>query len=288
MSDKISTTALAKQKGTQAKSLFQELSQFGYIVRHDSKWMLTTIGEKFGGEYAEHPEYGSFIVWPNNLIIDNSSSAGKRLTATQIGELHKLNAKKINQILNELGWISREDDGWHITDLGLRAGGEQREEKNSSSLYTLWHDSILKNHNFRNSIREFLGADSDSHSTDKSFSSFQQKFAAKHRTSDGHYVRSKGEMLIDNWLYMAGLVHAYERKLPIEEMVYSNFYLPKGRVYIQFWGSDTGTTSEKTKIEKRAVYLKYGFHLIEIESEDVDQLDTILPKELRRFGIRAY
>ena len=47
---------------------------------------------------------------------------------------------------------------------------------------------------------------------------------------------SKAEMLIDNWLYMAEIVHAYERKLPIEEDVYCDFYIPKGKVYIEYWG----------------------------------------------------
>ncbi|WP_226036714.1 hypothetical protein [Aquibacillus saliphilus] len=59
---------------------------------------------------------------------------------------------------------------------------------------------------------------------------------AKHRSADGHYVRSRAEMLIDNWLYMSEIVHAYERKLPIEEDVYTDFYLPVGKVYIEYWG----------------------------------------------------
>lgn len=49
---------------------------------------------------------------------------------------------------------------------------------------------------------------------------FREKFPATHRAADGHMVRSRAEMLIDNWLYMAEIVHAYERKLPIEEDVY--------------------------------------------------------------------
>jgi len=57
---------------------------------------------------------------------------------------------------------------------------------------------------------------------------FREKFEAKHRTQDGHYVRSKAEMIIDNLLYQYGIVHAYERKLPIEEDVYSDFYIPPG------------------------------------------------------------
>lgn len=288
MSEKISTTNLAKQMGIESKTLFTELNLYGYIVRYESKWLLTDIGRRFDGEYVNHTKYGQFIVWPTNLVIDKSSSSGKRFTATKIGELVNLNAKKINQILNELGWIDKNDEGWHISELGLKAGGEQREDKNTQTYYTTWHDSILKNRNFRNSIREFLGTDSDSLSTDKSFSSFKQKFEAKHRTSDGHYVRSKGEMIIDNWLYMAGIVHAYERKLPIEKEVYSNFYLPSGKVYIQYWGSDLGPIDERTKQTKLNAYNENGFNLIEIEESEIDKLDKRLPFELRKFGIKAY
>jgi hypothetical protein len=39
-------------------------------------------------------------------------------------------------------------------------------------------------------------------------------------------VRSRGELVIDNSLYEYGLAHAYERKLPVEEDVYSDFYIP--------------------------------------------------------------
>ncbi|WED23573.1 glycerol kinase [Vibrio sp. JC009] len=288
MTEKVSTTALAKLKQTEPKALFSELAKFGYIVRHEDKWVLTDLGEKFGGEYVNHSKYGQFIVWPQNLLIDTAISAGKHYSATQLGEVLNLNAKKINQLLNELGWINREEDGWHITELGLKAGGEQKFSKNNESYYTVWHDTVLKNQNLKNSVREFQGTDSDSLSTDKSFSSFRQKFQAKHRTADGHYVRSKGELLIDNWLYMAGLVHAYERKLPIAEEVYSDFYLPAGKVYIQYWGTDTGPVSEKVKSEKTTVYQTHHLNLIQLDEQDIENLDEILPKELRKFGIKAH
>lgn len=285
MTDKISTTALAKQKNTDSKTLFNQLNQLGYIVRHNDKWQLTNTGLRFGGEYVDHKEFGSFIVWPSNLLIDTSISAGVRLTATQIGDKLGLNAKKINQILNELGWMNKEEDGWHLTDLGVQAGGEPREPKNASSQFIVWHDTILRDKNFRRSVSEFLGTDSDTVSTDKSFSSFQQKFSAKHRTSDGHYVCTKEEMLIDNWLYMAGLVHAYQRKLPIEEELYCNFYLPSGRVYIQLWDK---TQTEISREAVLAIYHRYNFNIIELEKHDTDNLDNILPSALRTFGVKAY
>ncbi|MUK87772.1 hypothetical protein GMD78_05065 [Ornithinibacillus sp. L9] len=95
-------------------------------------------------------------------------------------------------------------------------------------------------------------------------------------------------MLIDNWLYMSEIIHAYERKLPIEEGVYTDFYLPVGKVYIEYWGLENDPKYQKRKEEKLKIYEKYGFNLIEIQDWDIQNLDDILPKKLLKIGIQAY
>nr|WP_216613123.1 glycerol kinase [Vibrio owensii] len=272
----------------EAKLLFADLKRAGYIVRQDEKWILTEEGAKFGGEYVDHPKFGQFIVWPTNLHIELAATSGKTYSATQLGEKLKLNAKRMNQLLSELGWIGKSEEGWSLTEAGIRAGGQQRTDKESQNTFVVWHDVVLRNKRLKQSVIEFLGQDAESHSTDKSFSSFRQKFEAKHRTLDGHYVRSKGELLIDNWLYLAGVVHAYERQLPIDQDVTSDFYLPGGKVYLQFWGSDTGEMLEAEREKIRAVYGQHNFNLIEVEPSELDKLDEVLPKRLRQFGIQAY
>ncbi|MGR5378841.1 glycerol kinase [Vibrio harveyi] len=288
MSEKISTSALAKMRQIEAKLLFADLKRAGYIARQDEKWILTEEGAKFGGEYVDHPKFGQFIVWPTNLHIELAATSGKTYSATQLGEKLKLNAKRMNQLLSELGWISKSEEGWSLTEAGIRAGGQQRTDKKSQNTFVVWHDVVLRNKRLKQSVIEFLGQDAESHSTDKSFSSFRQKFEAKHRTLDGHYVRSKGELLIDNWLYLAGVVHAYERQLPIDQDVTSDFYLPGGKVYLQFWGSDSGEMLEAEREKIRAVYEQHNFNLIEVEPSELDKLDEVLPKRLRQFGIQAY
>ena len=288
MSEKISTSALAKMRQIEAKLLFADLKRVGYIVRQDEKWILTEEGAKFGGEYVDHPKFGQFIVWPTNLHIELAATSGKTYSATQLGEKLKLNAKRMNQLLSELGWISKSEEGWSLTEAGIRAGGQQRTDKESQNTFVVWHDVVLRNKRLKQSVIEFLGQDAESQSTDKSFSSFRQKFEAKHRTLDGHYVRSKGELLIDNWLYLAGVVHAYERQLPIDQDVTSDFYLPGGKVYLQFWGSDSGEMLEAEREKIRAVYGQHNFNLIEVEPSELDKLDEVLPKRLRQFGIQAY
>jgi len=288
MSDKISTTALAKLRELEPKQLFNELKSAGYINRAEESWVLTEIGAKFGGEYVEHAKFGKFIVWPENLLIDSVATSGKTMSATQIGERLSLNAKKMNQLLQEQGWIERTEKGWTVTESGLTVGGYQREDKESGYSFVVWHDSIVRNKRLKQSVIEFSGQDAVAHATDKSLSSFRQKFEAKHRTLDGHYVRSKGELIIDNWLYMNGVVHAYDRQLPIEQDVLSDFYLPTGKVYLQYWGTDAGNTPDKQQQSIRELYQQHNFALIEVFPADIDKLDDVLPAKLKAFGIKAY
>jgi len=285
---KISTSQLAKLRNVEAKALFGDLKLAGYINRHEDNWVLTELGSKFGGEYVNHTKFGQFIVWPENLLIDTDATSGQLLSATQIGERLKLPAKKVNQLLSELGWIARVDKGWQVSPSGLTHGGQQQMDNHNEQQYVLWHDSIVRNKRLKQSVVEFLGQDAEAHATDKSISSFRQKFEAKHRTLDGHYVRSQGELRIDNWLYLNGVVHAYDRQLPIEQDVLSDFYLPSGKVYLQYWGDDNGATEEKERVAIRAIYQQHEFPLIEIFTDEIDQLDKVLPSKLRAYGIKAY
>jgi hypothetical protein len=93
--------------------------------------------------------------------------------------------------------------------------------------------------------------------------------------------------LIDNWLYMSEMVHAYERRLPIEEEVYSDFYIPTGKVYIEYWGYDEDSKYITRKAEKLAIYKKENFHLIELTEKEVQNLDDYLPRFLLTFGVRT-
>lgn len=156
--------------------------------------------------------------------------------------------------------------------------------------YVVWPESILESKNLINSINGLTGNNDVTKTTlnEDVKSDFRHKFEAKHRATDGHFVRSKAETLIDNWLYMAEIVHAYERKLPIEEDVYSDFYIPTGKVYIEFWGLENNPKYEKRKLIKKEIYEKYGFNLIELTDQEVQNLDDVLPRLLLKYGIQAY
>lgn len=81
---------------------------------------------------------------------------------------------------------------------------------------------------------------------------FRKQFLAEHQCEDGHYVRSYSEMLIDNWLYNHGIIHAYEKSVFMatdpDAVVLSDFYIPKGKVYIEFWGLKEEANYIKRKV----------------------------------------
>jgi len=285
-----------------AKKLFSLLSDQGFIERGENTWILVAKGEKTGGEYKESTKYGKYIVWPDTLSLDEDAptppsapTAKKLFTSTTIGKHFDLSATKINFILSEIGWIKKGLKGWLLTEQGKKQGGQQAEDGRTGVPYAKWPENLLVAKALIETVDHVKGTYSEQEEqpnpasgAKQSPAGFREKFEAKHRATDGHFVRSKAEMLVDNWLYMAEIVHAYERKLPVEENVYSDFYIPTGKVYIEYWGYENEEKYLARKKVKQEIYQKYGFNLIELEDKDVQNLDDILPRLLLKFGVQAY
>ncbi|EAU56050.1 hypothetical protein [Mariprofundus ferrooxydans] len=297
----ISTSALAKELGATTRELFAILVANGWIVENGGERKLTDAGKQLGGDYKSDKRFGTYIVWPSEIkskisIGSNVASpkqASNILTATSLGKTFDVSNQKINLIFSELGWIKKGLKGWELTKQGEKVGGIQLENNRSGVPYVSWPESIVTNKTLLDSIKQTQGQESEGSTTElqeksSNVSGFRDKFEAKFRSTDGHYVRSKAEMLIDNWLYMAEIVHAYERKLPVEEEVYCDFYLPGGKVYIEYWGYENDSKylhRKKTKIE---IYEKYDFKLIQLNDADVINLDDVLPRLLLKHGIQSY
>jgi hypothetical protein len=235
----ISTSALAKKLSIKKYELDELLLSLKYIVKDGDKFKLSDLGIENSGEIKSHAKFGDYIVWDENIEIPNDliNQADEFYSSTKIATKCNLSARKINMILSEIGFIEKYLKGWTITTLGTKSGGIQKENVKNGIPYVEWDKSIYGNSAFLAIIKEVQGnaGESTQQNIDNSKdSNFREKFIAKHRATDGHMVRSKAEMLIDNWLYMAEIVHAYERKLPIEEEVYCDFYIPTGKVYIEF------------------------------------------------------
>jgi len=291
---KISASALAKRLNKNTRELFIELSDKKLIYRKDEQWYLTRKGKEFGGETIFNPKYGEYIVWPEefNPFQLKEEDRKELLTATKIGEKFNLSSQRINLIFSEIGWTEKAIKGWKVTSLGRKIGGVQFEHQ-SGATYVMWPKSILTN---KILIRSINGKEneeerkSNSNET-KETEEFRKKFPANYRTKDGHMVRSRAEMVIDNALYEYGLAHAYERKLPVEEDVYSDFYIPSKNggkaVYIEFWGYEENDKYIKRKKIKQEIYKKYEFNLIELSDKHIENLDDYLPRMLLKYNIKV-
>ena len=192
----------------------------------------------------------------------------------------------MNLTLAELGWIERAVKGWVPTSQGIELGANPGDFMGRP--YVTWPTAVLDNPILAETLRDSTSAPTASSiseaKTAQTRSDPRQAFIAQYRTADGHYVRSRAELAIDNWLYMQGLVHAYERRVPIAETIISDFYLPSQRIYIEYWGSEEPDYL-KRKRKKQDLYSKHELRLVNVEDRHLDNLDDALPKLLIPHGV---
>ncbi|MFX0025419.1 MAG: hypothetical protein ACFE8M_03330 [Candidatus Hermodarchaeota archaeon] len=106
---------------------------------------------------------------------------------------------------------------------------------------------------------------------------------SKFKSLDGHIVRSKGELIIDNYLYILGFDHIYEKKIKIlKKSVKCDWYLPDYDIYIEYWGFH-GKSYLKRKKEKINLYKEAKLKLISIENYMFTDIYTNLNKNLKRY-----
>lgn len=294
----ISTSALANGLDMKPSDLFDKLKSLSWIERKNDKWTLTDLGKQKGGQTRSNPNYGEYIVWPENISINNNEpqkDKPKLLNATAIGKHFEISSQRLNLILSELGWIEKDIAGWKTTKLGKGIGGKQFEHDTSGGTYVLWPDNILINKNLISAFKDVTAVEQKHTQVTKetqtpivTTDNFREKFPATLRTKDGHMVRSRAEVIIDNALYDYKLAHAYERKLPIEEDLYSDFFIPSENVYIEFWGMEDDPKYAERKRVKIEIYKKYDFKLIELNDNDISNLDDHLPKKLLKYNIKVY
>lgn len=289
----LSTSALAKKRNIDSKELFNELKSRGWIYKKDDQWNLTKEGKMAGGEMKYNPKFGEYVVWPSNLDLDKKVQSSETLNSTKIGQEFNISAQRINAILSELGWIEKSNiGGWELTKYGKRNGGFEMEAQNGSP-YVIWDKLILSNKSVISSIDAATGKSYENGSTNNEptfeTDEFRKKYEAKYRTQDGHRVRSRAEAMIDDYLYNNGVAHAYERRLPgIDEEVISDFYIPAGKVFIEFWGMEENEKYQERKKKKLVIYAENNFNLIEMNDKDIETIDDVLPRKLKKFGVKIY
>lgn len=226
----------------------------------------------------------AFIMLIMKIMLDKQFKQTKKrnkmgiLTPKQIGEKFKKSSNFINDIFNDLDFIQKDQNGYKVTPKGQENGGIQKNYMGKN--YVAWDDSILNNTLFNRTLNSQNEQPQNSDEND-----FRTKFKAQYRTKDGHYVRSRAEVIIADWLYSEYITYAYEKLVPINEEMYCDFYIPQGKIYIEFWGLEDEKYQNR-KAKKIELYAKNGLKLIQIDDKAINNIDDFLPKELLKFGFR--
>lgn len=210
-------------------------------------------------------------------FFKSKDKKSKKLTARQISEKlsNKLSPNEVNQIFTELNFIEKTEKGYLITLKGKNLGAEQKNYMGNN--YVCWDESILKNELFLKMIN------GENEIKDKDEEDFRNKFKAEYRTKSGHFVRSRAEVIIADWLYSEYICFAYEKRVPIIEDMYCDFYLPKEKIYIEFWGYEEDSKYLDRKNKKLKLYKDNDLNLIEIDNNTINNIDDFLPREILKF-----
>ena len=94
----------------------------------------------------------------------------------------------------------------------------------------------------------------------------------RHTSKDGHYVRSRLELRVDNWLFRHKLDHEYEPRLPFpfkNKPWLADFKV--GAAYIEIWGLSKIVWYQDKMKRKKALYTEHGLHLVELDATDFEE-----------------
>lgn len=119
----------------------------------------------------------------------------------------------------------------------------------------------------------------------KEFEKLDAEYASELVCDDGHLVKSKSEVLIDNYLYSKGIQHAYEKPYPVDENkehdIHPDFYIPFLKdekdniiakdIYIEHFGyGDENKKYKEQKDYKLSIYKKDKLTVICTTEKDIN------------------
>jgi hypothetical protein len=283
-SDKLSTSALAKQGEIPVQQLFSVLKDYGWIRKVDEGWALTAKGEFEGGSYQSSKRYGRYIVWPQNLLehqLFRAMESNKLLSAVALGRSEGFSGRELNRLFVELGWLKPSPRGWELTATGSAIGGQVFENQQSSLSYVLWPEDIREREAFIRLVRE---CKIEPQATDDLFAGRASGWTA----IDGVTCKSREHCCIAQWLYLAGVRYSIYRALPVDEHLVCDFYLPDSGVCLEFWTSGELADAISARMRRADVCKQLNLSVLDIHPEDMPNLDDYLSRHLQQLGVAFY
>lgn len=292
----ISTSALAKKLDLPAKVLFESLQDKGWIERINNNWKLTGKGQFEGGDYVFSKKYGEYIGWPESVLehVIFSELFNRPLRTRVIGRELNISAHRFNALLAELGWQKKFHRGWVLTTMGRLLDGEEQEDEESGVPYTLWPRTILDNPRLQTALaaiqttteKRLSESRDDSNQQTLDFNTPETPISLK--GLDGHQLDHMEDLILDNWLYLMDVPHAYQRELPDPSLGSCDFYLPAAHLYIECWHAKDVGADLSNKLARLEYYQTQKLAYFEVSADDLLKLDTVLPKLLLKYGITVF
>ena len=281
---KLSTSALAKALAIPLQQLFVTLRDYGWIRKVDDGWLLTAKGEFEGGEYIHSRRYGRYIVWPHSLLehaLLRGLESNRFVTELQIARQYQIGAALVRRLFGELGLLRRDYNGWALTRRGEAAGGIEISEDGERVIH--WPQSLLEDA----LVAQQLDYGTRLHLADDELQPDLLQPVSEFRGLDGHCLRTRGEWLVCNWLYLAGIAHACGRRLPLvgEGEHHADFWLPTAQLYIECCGDERDGAALGASLERLEIYRRRQWPCIEVRAEQLADLDGYLSGQLRRLGV---
>jgi hypothetical protein len=319
---RLSTSALAKRLKLPIQQLFVTLRDYGWIDRRGKGWALTAKGELHGGEYQDSQRFGRYIVRPESLIehpLLVAIESNQRITPGGMRRYYgHLSVRQINRNFAELGLVQITPRGLELTGLGERFGGRQETDEDNALLIVSWPHEIVDNPVIH---RELNRLASDGHVADSDVDTAAAAAAAaspspssetdvvapdlfaeatrapaandsqptppeQRHGLDGHCVDSLLQLRVCDWLYEAQLAHAHKRRLPVEERLSADFYVPAVGLYIECWERDVPTAELTRRLRTREVCRELGLAYQEIAAADIERIDELLSKRMKSLNLR--
>jgi hypothetical protein len=313
----LSTSALAKRLKLPIQQLFVTLRDYGWIDRRGNSWALTAKGELHGGSYQDSQRYGRYIVWPETLLehpLITAIESNQRIFPGGMRRYYPhLSTRQINRALAELGLQRSTPRGHELTELGKHFGGRQDVDEEHALSVISWPHEIVDNPVVHRELHRLASAGTEEYPTDEANATtsqpaeasppapdrqtpdlFASSDAARPGASlpariglDGHRVSSLLQLRVCDWLYSAQLAHAHGRRLPVEESLSADFYVPAAGLYIECWERDVPTRILSRRLRTREVCRELGLSYLEIAADDIERIEDLLSARLAKLGIRV-
>lgn len=305
----LSTSALAKRLKLPIQQLFVTLRDYGWIDRRGNAWALTAKGELHGGYYQDSQRFGRYIVWPESLLehpLITAIESNQRITPGGMRRYYPhLNTRQINRTLAELGLQRSTRLGLELTALGRRFGGRQDHDEEHALAVVSWPHEIVDDPVVHRELNRLVGdgnpdpsADATATATDepsRAAAPVGDLFASPpaaaskpipvRRGLDGHEVSSLLQLRVCDWLYEAQLAHAHHRRLPVQEPLSADFYVPAAGLYIECWEREVPTQALTRRLRAREVCRELGLAYLEVAAADIERVDDLLSARLHALGI---